>query len=611
MTLTLTIKNPDGLETGAKPEFILNRRSAMIGRCDTHDWWLPDSRASWDHWEIQFSGGRYVLHDHSSNKTYPNGGSEPLTGPYVVQNGDVFRTARYVIEARLTGEDAIDGDDEPAAPSIGFDDDVYTPLGGEPATPFDSEWDDEAGDDDPDEYPDLVRRPDTPLVEVPDDDEWDEIADTSGQAPPPAPADNFFDEEPEDDWGPVPPPSPRAPPPPAAPPPAARPARRSGSRARGRSRDLDAAGRWDRFESDHAVDYDAAGMGKPIEEGRDPFATYESEDAFDDPGLPADPYDEPYSSPLDDPGGFGGDLSDDDWDSPAPASPPPRRGRHPVEPDPYDDPYAAPPPSRPTRGRTYDNRGGGSRRPAPEGDFEDPHSARRPRRDRPRARPPERPPMQPGEQPAGKARRSGGARSAGNSRELEHLAKAFIEAAGADPSQVESLSPAMLDKSGQLLGKMVAGLFVLIQARSRAKADLGAKKTAFSANGNNPFKFEMSPEAALVALINPPGQGFMDAGQAIDEAFFDIQAHQEATIMAMRGALQASMANFSPKAIRKKVGDEGLLAKVVPASHDAELWRAYEKAYSGVVKGSDEAFLDTFAEEFKRAYEAAAPRTRD
>jgi predicted component of type VI protein secretion system len=64
------------------------------------------------------------------------------------------------------------------------------------------------------------------------------------------------------------------------------------------------------------------------------------------------------------------------------------------------------------------------------------------------------------------------------------------------------------------------------------------------------------------------------------------------------------------KAIRKQVGEQGLLAKVVPGQHDAELWRAYERAYSGVVKGSDEALLDTFAEEFRRAYQVAAPRGR-
>jgi type VI secretion system protein ImpI/type VI secretion system protein len=33
------------------------------------------------------------------------------------------------------------------------------------------------------------------------------------------------------------------------------------------------------------------------------------------------------------------------------------------------------------------------------------------------------------------------------------------------------------------------------------------------------------------------------------------------------------------------------------------LWRAYEREFSGVARGSDEAFMDVFAKEFRKAYE--------
>jgi predicted component of type VI protein secretion system len=47
----------------------------------------------------------------------------------------------------------------------------------------------------------------------------------------------------------------------------------------------------------------------------------------------------------------------------------------------------------------------------------------------------------------------------------------------------------------------------------------------------------------------------------------------------------------------------GLLAKIVPSARDAELWKAYEREFEGVARGSDEAFMDIFAKEFKQAYE--------
>ena len=48
------------------------------------------------------------------------------------------------------------------------------------------------------------------------------------------------------------------------------------------------------------------------------------------------------------------------------------------------------------------------------------------------------------------------------------------------------------------------------------------------------------------------------------------------------------------------------MAKILPSARDAALWKAYEKEFGGVVQGSDEAFMDMFAKEFRRAYEEIA-----
>ena len=36
------------------------------------------------------------------------------------------------------------------------------------------------------------------------------------------------------------------------------------------------------------------------------------------------------------------------------------------------------------------------------------------------------------------------------------------------------------------------------------------------------------------------------------------------------------------------------------------MWQAYEREFEGVARGSDEAFMDVFAKEFKQAYERAS-----
>jgi type VI secretion system FHA domain protein len=185
---------------------------------------------------------------------------------------------------------------------------------------------------------------------------------------------------------------------------------------------------------------------------------------------------------------------------------------------------------------------------------------------------------------------------------FDALVEAFLRAAGVETT-VAQRSPALLDRAGKLFHRLVAGLVVMVEARARAKSQMGAQATAFEVEGNNPIKFSRTPEDAISALLNPPARGFLDAGSAIEEAFFDLQSHQLATLRAMQGALRTTLDRFSPGAIRKRAEHRGLLARILPSARDAALWQAYEKEFGGVAQGSDEAFMDMFAKEFRRAYE--------
>ena len=191
--------------------------------------------------------------------------------------------------------------------------------------------------------------------------------------------------------------------------------------------------------------------------------------------------------------------------------------------------------------------------------------------------------------------------SAGSPSEV--TMQTLVQAMGLAPDQVKDLSPAMLDRAGQLFHRLVAGLVVMVEARARAKSQMGAEATAFEFDGNNPIKFARTPEEAIAALLNPPERGFMEAGRAIEDAYFDLQSHQMATLKAMQGALRATLDRFSPEAIKKRAETGGLLTKIIPAARDAALWQAYEKEFGGVSQGSDEAFMDVFAKEFRRAYD--------
>lgn len=190
------------------------------------------------------------------------------------------------------------------------------------------------------------------------------------------------------------------------------------------------------------------------------------------------------------------------------------------------------------------------------------------------------------------------------------IARAFVAAAGLQPDQAKQPPAEMLGRAGDLLRRLVSGLVVMVEARARAKSQLGAEQTSLQFDGNNPIKFARTPDQALAALLNAPERGFMDAERAVEDAFRDLQSHQMATLKAMQGALRATLDRFSPDAIRKRAETGGFLTRLLPGGREATLWATYEREFSGVAQGSDEAFMDVFAKEFRQAYDAQSRRQR-
>ena len=187
--------------------------------------------------------------------------------------------------------------------------------------------------------------------------------------------------------------------------------------------------------------------------------------------------------------------------------------------------------------------------------------------------------------------------------------EAMLEAAGLSPKVLRGDPFLAGAAAGALLKRLVAGLVVMLEARKRAKDEMGAQATMFTF-GHNPLKFGGRPEQALAQLLNPPDPGFMGAEAAVEDSFQDLQAHQVATVAAMQGALRQTLERFSPHAIRERAEGRGLISRIIPMAKEAELWRAYEREFDGVVLGSDEAFLDVFAHAFRQAYDEAASKLK-
>lgn len=184
----------------------------------------------------------------------------------------------------------------------------------------------------------------------------------------------------------------------------------------------------------------------------------------------------------------------------------------------------------------------------------------------------------------------------------------LLAAAGLSRAQVETADAVLIATAGLLARKMVEGLVEQLAQRARAKAEMGAEATQFAFGAVNPLK-SLPADRALAALLSS-AQGMMPPDRAVADAFADLEAHQNATLAGMQGALAATLERFSPAAIRGRAQDGGMLARVLPGAREAALWQAYEREFDGVAKGSSDAFVDLFATEFARAYRtvSSAPR---
>ncbi|WP_334184948.1 type VI secretion system-associated FHA domain protein TagH [Novosphingobium sp.] len=562
MILRLSILNAGSatLDNGTPVEFCLDRRGALIGRSPSCDWSLPDARnhISSRHCEIRFQDARYVLSDISMNGTFLNDRPDRLIQPQALNDGDLLTIGHYRIRVGLSQGFA--------APLAGAGTGTTSHAGGHDAghspapAPAPSGWDAWGAPTPPSPpFSSGLSEPPLPSAPAPASN-WGAPSENPGAGWEPAPSPSLgwgappaFAGSPSnashgqsDAWGSVP----------VAPPASGNdgwaPAIGTGS---GSAMPVSSAWASAEAPQQSASGWSSAAPDRPPAPAPDDIWGRLAEGNVVDWAR----------------GGFGQPI--DEQPDPLGLNPQPKDvlGVAPANPFDRSTPWSDVPP-RPAG--------------APISDI---HFAM--------------PPAQGNAPlPADSARAAPQAPVPPATPAPDALLEAFLRAAGVETS-VTQRNPALLERAGKMFHRLVAGLVVMVEARARAKSQMGAQSTAFEVDGNNPIKFSRTPEDAITALLNPPARGFLDAGPAIEEAFFDLQSHQLATLRAMQGALRTTLDRFSPGAIRKRAESRGLLARILPTARDAALWQAYEKEFGGVAQGSDEAFMDMFAKEFRRAYE--------
>jgi FHA domain-containing protein len=153
------------------------------------------------------------------------------------------------------------------------------------------------------------------------------------------------------------------------------------------------------------------------------------------------------------------------------------------------------------------------------------------------------------------------------------------------------------------MNEAVAGTIALLNARGSVKREMRADVTMIASGRNNPLKF--SPEAGLALryLFGAPMPGFMEADEAMRDAYSDLRAHEFGFMAGLRAALSGVLKRFEPGALESRLPDKGGLNALLPMNRKAKLWELFSELYRQIATEAEEDFHNLFGREFLRAYE--------
>lgn len=192
---------------------------------------------------------------------------------------------------------------------------------------------------------------------------------------------------------------------------------------------------------------------------------------------------------------------------------------------------------------------------------------------------------------------------AGSTAVPSDLLQALLSGLNAPELQINDLSPELMHKLGSIMNEAVAGTIALLNARGTVKREMRADVTMIASGRNNPLKFSPDAGLALRYMFGAPMPGFMEADEAMRDAYSDLRAHEFGFMAGLRAALSGVLKRFEPGALEARLPDKGGLNALLPMNRKAKLWELFSELYRQIALEAEEDFHNLFGREFLRAYE--------
>jgi type VI secretion system protein len=158
----------------------------------------------------------------------------------------------------------------------------------------------------------------------------------------------------------------------------------------------------------------------------------------------------------------------------------------------------------------------------------------------------------------------------------------------------------VLRLAGATFRVMTEGLREVLMSRAAIKNEMKIEQTTIRPRDNNPLKFSVTVDDALVALLSER-PGYMPPVSAASEALADVKSHEIAVMVGVQTALLALLKRFDPDALEARLS-QGRLGSVLPAARKARYWEAFRQMFDEIKRESEDDFQAAFGQAFTRAY---------
>ena len=205
------------------------------------------------------------------------------------------------------------------------------------------------------------------------------------------------------------------------------------------------------------------------------------------------------------------------------------------------------------------------------------------------------------------------------SRDFTEAVRLLMASAGLDSTQVaREKEEEVVAIAGRLIRATAEGLQAMLRAQGAVKARFKLPQATLQLEGNNPLNFSPTTQDALEQMFYETPRGYLGPVEAVDDAFREAQAHEQAMFKAMQAALRDLLNRLEPGMLEERFERSAKSLGLSSGSPRAKFWDMYRDAYLAIAGFSDDhltnmpggKLADAYERELQQARESAAGKAR-